>query len=384
VSDAQYQLLPPLSEREYLALKADIAERGMQVPVELDEHGRVLDGHHRLRAWHELRAEGVAVVDYPSLIRAGMSEDEKRAYVVALNLYRRHLAAEARADLIRELRADGMTLQAIAGVAGVDERTVRRDLASVAETANAESEPEAIVNSRGQRRPATYRPRSVIAKNRREASRALAAIAEGGVATLGDELADVRELAGRVKNAQRQRHAAEIAAEPPPLPSGPFRVIVADPPWMYGSRANDPTHRARNPYPDMSVEDICALPVADLAADDCVLWLWTTNAHMREAFEVLDAWGFEQKTILTWVKDRMGTGDWLRGQTEHCLLATRGRPAILLTNQTTVLHGPLREHSRKPDEFYALVEALCPGSKVELFSRQAREGWVAHGSEVAA
>lgn len=186
------------------------------------------------------------------------------------------------------------------------------------------------------------------------------------------------------KNAAKGEHAERIAAEPPPLPTGPFRVIAADPPWMYSSRASDATHRARNPYPDMSTEAIKALPVGDLAADDSVLWLWTTNAHLRESFDVLDAWGFEHKTILTWVKDRMGTGDWLRGQTEHCLLATRGRPVVLLTNQTTVLYGPLREHSRKPDEFFALVEALCPGSKVELFARQAREGWVAHGSEITA
>ena len=191
-------------------------------------------------------------------------------------------------------------------------------------------------------------------------------------------------LIGHALLLAKAQAAEYIATEPPPLPTGPFRVIVADPPWNYGNRADDPTHRARNPYPDMSTEDICALPVGALAANDCVLWLWTTNAHMDEAFCVVDAWGFEQKTILTWVKDRMGTGHWLRGQTEHCLLAVRGHPVTVLTNQTTVVHGPLREHSRKPDEFYALVEALCPGSKVELFSRQEREGWVAHGNEVTA
>src|SRR5262245_65934682 len=98
---------------------------------------------------------------------------------------------------------------------------------------------------------------------------------------------------------------------------------------------------------------------------------------MRDAFRVLDAWGFVEKTIVTWVKDRMGTGDWLRGQTEHCILAVRGKPIVTLTNQTTVLHGPLREHSRKPDEFFALVEKLCPGTKLEMFCRRSREGWAA-------
>jgi N6-adenosine-specific RNA methylase IME4 len=84
---------------------------------------------------------------------------------------------------------------------------------------------------------------------------------------------------------------------------------------------------------------------------------------------------------LTWVKGKMGTGDWLRGQTEHCLLAARGRPVLTLTNQTTVLCAPTREHSRKPEAFYRLVESLCPGAKVELFARQRRAGWAAHGPQ---
>jgi N6-adenosine-specific RNA methylase IME4 len=191
------------------------------------------------------------------------------------------------------------------------------------------------------------------------------------------------EKNGRAKKKKDNLKKAveQIAKEPPPIPKGPFRVIVVDPPWTYDKRAEDPTHRAALPYPSMTIEQIKALDVAGLAGPDCVLWLWTTNAHMREAFGILDAWGFTFKTILTWVKDKMGTGDWLRGQTEHCLMAVRGKPTIKLTNQTTVLRGPLRKHSQKPDEFYQLVESLCPGSKLEMFSRQQREGWMGHGNE---
>jgi N6-adenosine-specific RNA methylase IME4 len=82
------------------------------------------------------------------------------------------------------------------------------------------------------------------------------------------------------------------------------------------------------------------------------------------------------------VKDRMGTGEWLRGQTEHCLVCARGKPVVRLTNQTTVLNGVRREHSRKPDDFYLLVEQLCPGNKLELFARQVRDGWQAYGNMV--
>jgi N6-adenosine-specific RNA methylase IME4 len=175
--------------------------------------------------------------------------------------------------------------------------------------------------------------------------------------------------------------AERIAAEPQPLPEGPFRVIVADPPWHYDKRDHDATKRENTSSATMSLDDIKSLGVQGIAADDAILWLWTTNAHLPEAFAVAKAWGFTYKTLLTWTKHRIGMGDWLRGQTEHCLLCVRGRPTVTLTNQTTWIHETSRAHSAKPDAFYSLVESLCPGSKVELFSRKKRDGWATWGSE---
>ncbi len=222
-----------------------------------------------------------------------------------------------------------------------------------------------------------------------EKAAAIVEAAEAEPEKFGKLQADM-DRTGRVDGPFRRlkvaRQAAAIKAEPPPLPRGPFRVIVADPPWPYELRKADPSHRATHPYPQMSIEQIKALDVGGIANEDSILWLWTTNHHMREAFEVLDAWGFRHKTILTWVKNRMGTGDWLRGQSEHCLLAVRGSPIVTLTNQTTVLTGPLRANSQKPDEFYAFVESLCPAPEngyCELFQRTPRTGWIGHGDEVA-
>jgi N6-adenosine-specific RNA methylase IME4 len=177
-------------------------------------------------------------------------------------------------------------------------------------------------------------------------------------------------VAGPYKRLKVARQAAAIHAEPPPLPgNGPYRVIVADPPWPYEKRDEDPSHRGVLPYLSMPIAQICALDVASIAHGDSVLWLWTTNAHMLEAYSVLDAWGFTRKTILTWGKDKMGLGDWLRGQTEHCLMAVRGKPVVQLTNQTTLLIAPVGEHSAKPREFYSMVEALCPASRyADVFS----------------
>jgi N6-adenosine-specific RNA methylase IME4/ParB-like chromosome segregation protein Spo0J len=228
-----------------------------------------------------------------------------------------------------------------------------------------------------------------VARRTLEKAEAVIAAAEAEPEKFGKLLEDM-DRSGKVDGVYRRlalaRQAEIIRAEPPPLPErGPYRVIVVDPPWPYGTRYDSQTRRVGSPYPEMTLEQICAFPVASIAHEDCVLWLWTTNRFMRHAFGVLDAWGFEDRTILTWVKDKMGTGDWLRGQTEHVLMACRGKPTIALTSQTTALHAPMRGHSQKPEEFYALVKSLCPappGGYCELFARSRRPGWDGHGDEI--
>lgn len=187
-----------------------------------------------------------------------------------------------------------------------------------------------------------------------------------------------------IRQHERTMQGEKLNAEPlPPPEKGPFRVIVADPPWQYEMRDNDASHRGVTPYRTMATDDICMMGerVQDIAHNDAVLFLWTTNQHMRDAFDVVVAWGFVQKAIGTWVKPKIGLGHYLRNQTEHFLLCVRGNPTITLTYQSNVIMAPVREHSRKPDEFYALVESLCPGSKVELFAREPREGWARWGAE---
>lgn len=199
------------------------------------------------------------------------------------------------------------------------------------------------------------------------------------LASLGDQ-PDVRKAIGAAKLAEKRELSEELRANPRVV-DGRYRTIVIDPPWKYDVRADDASHRGKNPYPDMTVEEICALPVAKLAQSSSILWLWTTNAFMRQAFSCLDAWGFKEKTILTWDKMRPGLGDYLRNSTEHCILAIKGKPGIHLTNQTTMIREMRREHSRKPEAFYDLVDALCPGSKLEMFAREVREGFQAWGAE---
>jgi N6-adenosine-specific RNA methylase IME4/ParB-like chromosome segregation protein Spo0J len=182
-----------------------------------------------------------------------------------------------------------------------------------------------------------------------------------------------------VRASEQKKAAIERINDKSSEPDGLFEIVASDPPWPYEIRNGDPLHLGRCPYPAMSIDQICALHIP--ASNDCILFLWTTNSFMHEAFHVLESWRFTHRTILTWVKDHIGLGNWLRGQTEHCLLATRGKPPVTLSGQANVIHAPVREHSRKPEEFYALVDSLCHGRKLDMFSREKREGWHQHGVE---
>ena len=171
-------------------------------------------------------------------------------------------------------------------------------------------------------------------------------------------------------------------------PAGGFSLIMADPPWRfltYGPKGRG--RSAERHYPTMTLDEIAALPVATLAAPDCLLWLWATNPLLPWAFEIVEAWGFEFRTAGHWVKRlpsgrlSFGTGYILRSAGEPFLIAVRGAPRTARTVRS-VIDAPPREHSRKPDEAYAAAEALMPeATRIELFSRESRPGWTAWGLE---
>jgi N6-adenosine-specific RNA methylase IME4 len=231
----------------------------------------------------------------------------------------------------------------------------------------------------------------VIGKDRKTIERAEAVVdaAQADPQKFGKVLADM-DRTGRVNGIYRRlkiaQQAERIRSEPPPLPSnGPYRCAVIDPPWPYEIRDEDPSHRGVRPYPTMSVKQICALSVASFMHVDSTLRLWIPNFHLVQGAHVplLRAWDFEPKALLTWEKDRMGNGDWLRSASEQAILAVRGKPTVTLSNQTTVFHAPVRGHSAKPREFYDFVESLCPASRyADLFSRyRHNDKWDCHGDE---
>ena len=177
------------------------------------------------------------------------------------------------------------------------------------------------------------------------------------------------------------------------LPSQKYPVIYADPPWNFddGRNWNNNQKHVTEHYNVMGLADIAALPVKDIAADDAVLFMWTTAPMLQQSFAVLEAWGFVYKTMaFTWAKQNKsgegfftGMGYYTRSNPEFCLLGTRGK--ILKRKSKGVrqlLVAPRREHSRKPDETYDRIESLFDGPYLEMFSRSSRAGWTLWGNEV--
>ncbi len=226
-----------------------------------------------------------------------------------------------------------------------------------------------------------------------EKARAVVQAAEAEPEKFGRYLADM-DRTGRVNGIYRRLRVAQqaeiIRAEPPPLPDkGPYHCAVIDFPWADDTgRYDDPSHRLITPYPPMTLDEICAFDIGSILMPDAAVWMWTTNYHVTRGIHstVLNALGLQAKAMLTWGKPHFGGGDWLRGQTEQCILAVRGKPIITLTNQSTLLLAPPREmggHSLKPKEFYDLVESLCAAPRyADLFSRyRHNEKWDCHGDQ---
>lgn len=175
------------------------------------------------------------------------------------------------------------------------------------------------------------------------------------------------------------------------LPQGSFATIASDPPWSFATRSAKGMGRsAEQHYGCMSLDEIKALPVASLAAKDACLLMWVTDPFLAHGLDVIKAWGFTFKTVgFYWTKRNAdgspftGMGYYTRANPEMCLLATRGQPKRQSKSVRRWIDSQRREHSRKPDEFFARTEALMPGPYLEMFARESRPNWSSWGNDVA-
>jgi len=202
-----------------------------------------------------------------------------------------------------------------------------------------------------------------------------------------------------VKKVERARSELQKVLSPASLDllktagKGQFKTVLADPPWQFQNRTGKiaPEHRRLTRYGTMGLEDICALPVGECVASTAHLYLWVPNALLPHGLRVLSAWGFEYKSNIVWRKirkdggsDGRGVGFYFRNVTELILFGVRGKNARTLSpgrTQVNYIESRKREHSRKPDEQYPLIESCSSAPFLELFARGARPGWTVWGNQ---
>ncbi len=371
--------LPPLTECQREGLKADILRDGCLSPL-IVWNGMLVDGYHRYAICerHSIPFE-VREMTFESLLAACRWTWQHHEHRRNMSLYAgaetvlqfEPLIAEqakrnqgARTDLGHDIpqnsgecSKDRETDRQLAKDAGVSHDTIAkakylRDHADE-ETKRKLRHNETTINAEYTKLRREDRERQ------REARRADNANRVSATTSLGDMLS---------ANAR-------------------FATIVLDPPWDWGDEGDcDQLGRARPTYGTMPLEKLIELPVANLADDDCHLYLWITNRSLPKGFRLLERWGFRYITALTWCKPSFGMGNYFRGSTEHVLFGVRGSQPLRRKDAGTWFaapRGPLG-HSSKPMEFYGLIESCSPGPYLEMFARGGRDGWVSWGADANA
>lgn len=348
------QIFPLIEGVEFDDLVSDIRTHGIREPIWLYD-GQIIDGRNRYRA------SAVAGADCPMREYLG---DDPAAFVVSLNLKRRHLSESQRAmvaaklanledgqrsDMVQGTSIEGASHLLNVGRASVERaRTVQRDGAPELRQAVEQGKVSVSAAADVATKPHEEQ-REIVARGEKEILQAAKTIrAERAVASRETRLDNLAEISkGNTDLDTSQR----------------YPIIYADPPWRYENPPMGGTNRSiENHYPTMTLEEICAMPVADLATDDAMLYLWATAPKLAECMEVIKAWGFEYRTNIVWDKESIGMGYHARNQHEILLIAKRGDiPPPQAGKQPASVHREKRtEHSAKPIFYYEMIEAAYP------------------------
>ena len=374
-------IFPLIEGDEFKELVADIAEQGLHSPVVLFQ-GKILDGRNRYRGCIEAKVEPI-FEDYVG--------NDPVGYVISLNLKRRHLNESQRAMVAAKLATlshggdrskspiGDLTQQQAADLLNVGKRCVER--ATEVRDHGATELQQAV--ERGQVSVSAAADVATLPEQEQQE------IVARGEREILQTAKAIRARKANERRSERLGKLTTISQGSAELPSDrKYPLLYVDPPWpyhVYDGEIGTQYGAAENHYPLMSMEDICKLPVQDIATSSALLFMWVTGSHLGVALQqVLPAWEFEYVTNVAWVKQSARLGYWVRNQHELLIIARRGdMPTPVPGNKSpSVIQAPRREHSRKPDEAYELIERMYPDlPKIELFARQARAGWAVWGNQ---
>ena len=363
------KLIPALSVEEFNQLEQNCLAEGIREKI-ITWNGFIIDGHNRfeIATKHKLKFETES--------KEFESENDVREWMINNQFGRRNLSNYQRSVLALQLenvfsqrakekqKEAGGALPQISAKAPIE---TRKELSKVA---NVSHDTIAKVKH--------------IEAKANEETKAKLSTGEVSINQAYQEIKKEEKKAERYKKIKEVKQ--KIEEENLVTPNKKYHVIGIDPPWAYEEKGgfssddyNSESNRGAVDYPTMTVEQIKKIELP--SADDCVLFLWTTHAFLRDSFDLLDEWGFKYKATLVWDKVKMGLGRTVRMQVEFCLIAIKGNPIINGSSERDIITEPRREHSRKPEAFYEMAERMCVGNKLDYFSRQNRKNWDHYGAE---
>ena len=375
-------------------LASSIKELGLLNPITITKDNKLIAGHHRIKAFEYLGLDTipVRVIDCTAL-QAELAEIDENLIRNELSVLQQGIQLSRRKAIYLELYPEtkhGAQGGGNKGI-GTKEKTENGTVPFSVDTANKTGQTKRTVEIKTKIGTLASIQDEIVEAgldNSQKDLTELAKIKQKAPEQIPEVLAAIKSgVAKNVKSAVRQIsiNSQKEAIEKGNVesPTGLFDVISIDPPWKYetgeSSSYDGEGRRVANPYPEMTLEQIRGLDIP--VKDDAVMWLWTTQKYLNESFGLLESWGFEHKATMVWDKEKIGMGHWLRMQCEFCLLAVKGKPVWSNTGVRDILREKRREHSRKPEGFYTIVEDICVGRKLDFFSRESRNGWDNFGND---
>jgi len=366
-------LIPPLSNEEFKQLERNILEEGIREPL-ITWNGILIDGHNRYRIAqeHDINYETIQKefeninrvkewMIHNQFGRRNLSNYQRSVLALQLEDVFKEKAKESKSEKVSHFRQTGEVLPILA------KPDTRKEISKVANVSHGTLDKVKVIQA--------------------NATPEVKARLNTGTMSINEAYKEIKKEEKKVERVELiQKQIEDIEEGLLPELIGLFDVVSVDPPWPYEGESKNITsfdsvgRRVANPYPEMSIEQIknIKLPLMDNA----VVLLWTTHKFLPDAFEILKEWNLDYKATLVWNKEKIGMGAWFRMQCEFCLVGIKGKPYWENTTYRDIIVESRREHSRKPDCFFEMIEKITMGNRLEYFSREKREGWKVFGNDI--
>ena len=366
------KLIPALTNEEYKQLENNCIAEGIREKI-LIWNDFIIDGHNRYEIslkWNlEIQTETKHFQDEEDVKewmilnqfgRRNLSNYQRSVLALQLEEVFSKKAKESKSEKVSHFRNTGEVLPTLA------KPNTRQELSKVANVSHGTLDK--------------------VKKIQAQASEEVKAKLSTGEVSINSAYQEIKKEEKKKSRLEKIEEIKEEISKGLKAPNGLYDIIAIDPPWEYSERGGSSSksfeengNRGGVDYPTMTVEELKKIKIP--SKNDCVIFLWTTHAFLKDSFDLLNAWGFNYKATIVWDKVKMGMGRNIRMQVEFCLLATKGNPILNGSGERDIITEPRREHSRKPEAFYSKVDNMTAGYKLDYFAREKRENWFTYGAE---